>query len=126
MATEIQVSAELQYTNAAQNISAKSLAIVASLFSITGKEYVQGMMSVPTTAGGTAIPVSGLANVGWAYFKNNDATNYIELYNAASGTKFAKLFPGEVCVLRFAPSVVAPAALANTLAAQLEYLILEI
>src|SRR5206468_1606170 len=82
-----------QYTNSAQNVAAKLLAVSGSLFTITGKQYVEGTMSVPTTAGGTAIPVSNLANLGWAIFKNNDATNYVELISAVSGTKFAKLAP---------------------------------
>ncbi len=126
MASEIQVTATLIYTNAAQNIAAKTLSVTGSQFSITGKEYVSGMMSVPTTANGTAIPVSNLASLGWAYFKNNDATNYVDIYNAVSGTLFLRIYPGEVAMFRFTPTVTAPAAIAHTLAVQLEYLILEI
>jgi hypothetical protein len=126
MASEIQVTSTLTYTNATYGITAKALSILGSQFNITGKEYAAGMIAVPTTAGGTAIPVGNLANLGWAMFKNADATNYIQLLSAVSGTVFAKLFPGEICLLRFNTTITAPAALANTLAAQLEYLILEI
>src|ERR1043165_6248239 len=125
MASEITVTATLSYANAAHSIAQKLLTLAGVQFNITGKEYAAGMMSVPTTAGGTAIPVSNLATLGWAMFKNNDATNYVELLSAASGTKFAKLAPGEIALFRFSSNITAPAALANTAAVNLEYLILE-
>lgn len=126
MAAEIQVTASLQYTNAAYNIAAKLLSIIASTFDITGKHFSEGMMSVPTTAGGTAIPVTGLTSLGWAFFKNNDSANYVDIYTAVSGALFARLMPGECALFRFHPGVTAPAAIAHTLAVSLEYLILEI
>ncbi len=126
MATEILVTATLQYTNAAQNITPKSLSVLNSLFNITGKNYAEGLMQVPITAGGTAIPVSNLATLGWAYFKNNDPTNYVDILNAVSGTVMIRLMPGEPALFRFAPSVTAPAALAHTAIVGMEFLILEI
>lgn len=125
MSLEIQVTGNLQYTNPLQNITAKTLSVLASPFNITGKNYAQGMMAVPTTAGGTVIPVSNLASLGWACFKNNDATNYVDLYSAVSGTLFARLMPGELALFRFNPAITAPAAIAHTLAVAMEYLILE-
>lgn len=87
--------------------------------------YTNGTMSVPTTAGGTAIPKGGIGTLGWAIVKNNDATNFVELMTAVSGTVFAKLKPGEVAMFRFPGTVTAPAALANTGAVKIEYLFLE-
>jgi hypothetical protein len=125
MSSEIQVTAELQYTNTANNIAAKSLSVLGSLFNITGKNYAQGGLLVPTTAGGTALPISNLATLGWAFFKNNDATNYVDIMTAVSGTAFARIKPGECAVFRFAAGITAPAVLANTAGVEIEYLILE-
>lgn len=92
----------------------------------TGTNYVQRTMSIPTTAGGTALDVTGLTNLGVGYFKNNDATNYVEILSAVStGTALVRLLPGEGAIFRFAGAITAPAALANTSAVQLEYMILE-
>lgn len=126
MANEITVSGSLSYLNQPQNISQQSLSVNSLSVNITGKNFASGSMSVPTTSGGTAIPLAGLATIGWAMFKNNDATNYIELLSAVSGTVFAKLFPGEFALLRVDPTITAPAALAHTAPAALEWLMLEI
>lgn len=125
MANEIQVTGQLQYTNSAQGISAKSLSIAGVTFSITGKNYAQESMSVPTTAGGTAIPLGSLGSLGWAAFKNNDATNYVDILTATSGTDIIRLLPGEFAIFRFGSGISAPAALAHTAVCLLEYLILE-
>jgi len=125
MPNEIQVTASLQYTNAAANIAVKSLMVVAGLFGITGKVYSAGVLEVPTTAGGTPIPVTGLDGLGWAMFKNNDPEHYVDLLSAVNGALFARLMPGEPAVFRFHPLVTAPAALANIAPVPIEYLILE-
>ena len=125
MANEITVTGSLQYANPAQNIAQIGLSIFNTLFSITGKNYTYGTMSVPTTSGGTAIPIANLSSLGWAIFKNNDPTNYVQLMSAVSGTVFPKLFPGEIALFRFDSSVTAPAAIAHTASVLLEYLILE-
>lgn len=125
MSNELSVTASLQYTNSAKNIASKSLAVQASLFSISGTNYSAGTQSVPTTAGGTAIPVSNLASLGWAMFKNNDPTNYVDILTAVGGTAFARLQPGEILLMRINPAITAPAALAHTAAVEMEYLICE-
>lgn len=124
-ANEITLTGSLQYANPAQNISEVGLSLFNALFSITGKNYTYGTMSVPTTAGGTAIPVSNLSTLGLAIFKNNDATNYVQILTAASGTVLPRLNPGEVAVFRFDSGVTAPAALAHTAPVVLQYMILE-
>ena len=126
MANEITISGSLQYANPARNISNKALSVSNVKATITGYNYTSGTMTVPTTAGGTAIPLASLTSVGWAIFKNNDATNYVEIMTAVSGSKFAQILPGECTLLRFSPSVTAPAAIAHTASIELEFLILEI
>lgn len=125
MANEITVTGLLSYTNSAQNIPQQQLALTAALFSIAGKNFEEATMSVPTTSGGTAIPLGGLSGLGWAFFKNNDPTNYIELMTAVSGTKFAKLPPGAIALFYIDASITAPAAIANTAACLMQFLILE-
>jgi hypothetical protein len=68
-----------------------------------------------------AIALGSVATPGWAYFKNVDATNYIQLGTDSSGAfiAFAKLKPGEFCILRLATA--APYAKANTAAVKLTY-----
>lgn len=121
----IQVTASLVYTNLPQNISAQTLSAGPSLFSIAGKNYAGGTMAVPTTSGGTAIPLASLGSLGWAMFKNNDSTNYVDILVATSSTDVLRLYPGEVALFRFGSGITAPAAIAHTATVLLQYLILE-
>lgn len=126
MASEIQASAQLGYTNTPAGIPLQSLGSQGTkFFNITGKNYSGGTMSVPTTAGGTAIPKGSIGTLGWAVFINNDATNYIQLMSAVSGTVFIKLLPGEFALFRFDSGISAPAAISNTAPCLLEFLMLE-
>src|ERR1035438_3031681 len=84
-----------------------------------------GSASVPTTSGGTAIPVSALANLGYAMFVNMDPTNYVQLLSAASGTVLIKLLPGDVALFRFDGGITAAALLAHTAACNVQFVILE-
>lgn len=120
----IQVTASLVYTNLPQNISAQTLAAGPSLFSITGINYAGGTMAVPTTSGGTIIPLGSVTSLGWAMFKNNDSTNYVDILVTTSGTDILRLYPGEVALFRFGSGVTAPAAIAHTATVLLQYLIL--
>lgn len=92
----------------------------------TGTNYKQGTQAIPTTAGGTALDVAGLANVGVAYFQNNDATNPVDIMDAVSGHTILHLLAGEAAVIRFPTTVTAPAAIATGGTVQLEFVILEI
>jgi len=91
-------------------------------------------MATATAAGGTpsigtssheAILVTDVGTPGWAWFKNIDATNYVQIGVDVSATfyPFVKLLPGESCVLRLGTT--APYAKANTGAVKLQYLILD-
>lgn len=91
----------------------------------SGTQYTQNIFAVPTTSGGTAIPLGSLANLGYALFINLDVTNYIEISTAVSGTKIIKLLPGDYALFRFDPSITAPAAISHTAICNLQYLLLE-
>ena len=122
MDNEIQITASLSF---AKGNIAKKTASKSFNATLAGTNYKQGTQLVPTTAGGTAIDVTGLANVGTAYIQNNDASNYLTVLNAVSGTALLEILPGEGYTIRFATSVTAPALLANIASVQAEYLILE-
>lgn len=122
---EITSSASLSYTNAAKGIATTALSSPPSFFTVTGYNVNSSTMNVPTTAGGTAIPLGSVGTLGWSYFKNLDATNYVDIMTAASGTAFIRLQPHEFAMFRFTPAVVAPAALAHTSAVLMQYMIIE-
>ena len=122
MANEITVNATLQFAKG--NVASEGLGVNAK-FTMTGTNYVKKTQAIPTTAGGTALDVSGLSTLGFGIFKNNDGTNAIDLMTAVSGTVFATINPGECALIRFPSSVSAPAALAQTATCQLQYQVLE-
>jgi hypothetical protein len=123
MSLPIQLTAQLALTESGVSVQLGASGVYVA---IAGSKYAQQVMSVPTTSGGTAIPVSSLANVGYALFINLDPTNYCDILTAASGTAFARLLPGDVHLFRFTPAITAPALLAHTAACQVEMLLLEI
>lgn len=123
MASELTVTSALSGSKA---FSLKSLQISAIQPTLTGSKFVQATQSIPTTAGGVVINLGPLSNVGWFLIVNRDATNFVSIYNAVSGTKFAKLLPGECVMGRFDTGITAPAAIADTAACLIEYLIFEI
>ena len=126
MSLPIQLTAQLALTESGVSVQLGASGVYVA---IAGSKYAQQVMSVPTTSGGTAIPVSSLTNVGYALFINLDAVNYVDVYTAvtgSSGVAFARLLPGDVHLFRFTPAITAPALLAHTAACQVEMLLLEI
>ena len=128
MANEAAVLAQLTFARtAAPIIAGKSEGAATPIqATVVGTTYIQSTMSVPTTAGGTAIPLGGVSPAGGLFcIKNLDPTNYVTILTAASGTAFLQILSGDPpAVGRFAPTVTAPAALANTAPAEIEYLFL--
>lgn len=124
MANEITISASLSVAKG--NVSSEALAISALKATLAGEDFIKATQSIPTTAGGTAIGLGGLSTVGWMLIKNNDNTNFVDILTAVSGTAFARLKPGEICLFRIAPALTAPAAMANTAAVMIESILIEI
>lgn len=125
MANEINVTAVLNYANSAVGIAQKTLSIAGVNFSITGSNYVLNRMLVPTTAGGTLIPLSNLATLGLFLIINHDAANYVDILTAVNGTAILRLQPGEAAMGRFSLGITVPAALAHTAICGIEFLFLE-
>jgi hypothetical protein len=131
MANEISITAALAYANPAYNILQQTLAL-SGLYTIAGKNYAEGSMVVPTTSGGTLIPLLNLSTIGAAILVNRDPTNYVQLLSAVSGNILARLLPapagqqgGPPVILYFDSGVTAPALIAHTATCLVQWLILE-
>lgn len=83
-----------------------------------------GVQTVTTTA--AALGVTGLSTIGYARFRNLDATNFVQIGPYVSSTfhPAIKLKPGELAVLRLDPTNPVYAK-ADTASIKLQYLILE-
>jgi hypothetical protein len=96
----------------------KSIETVADM---SGVNYVHNKQLVPGNVT-TALDMGSVTTPGVAWFKNCDATNFIDIRNGSAGALFLHILPGEVWPVRLEPTV-APYALADTGAVLLEYMI---
>ena len=119
MAKEISLQAALAFLDSLGQ-SAEQPLLQLQIDSSTDK-FVKGSLSVTTSE--IAIPLGGMTQLGWAAFVNRDPTNYLELRVATSGSKFAKLLPGEPALVRLGSDAQAPYAIANSAPCKMEYLI---
>jgi hypothetical protein len=123
MAQELTIAASLAFAKGNVASISRSLA-TGSKFNVSGSRYVEGVKSATTSA--VAIDLGEMAGtLGWYFFRNLDATNYIEILDSSAGAAIIKLKPGECAIGRFPAAITAPAAKANTASAQLEYLFIE-
>ena len=124
MANEISISTRLLAKKSFLNVDHNVGTVTADL---SGSTSAAGIVSIPTTAGGTALSLDGIttATMGYAFFRNIDATNYIEIGVQVGGTFYAlvKLKAGEVALLRMNQTN-PPYARSNGTAANLQYTIL--
>jgi hypothetical protein len=88
---------------------------------MSGTTAIGGVQSIGTSA--EALSIVDVATPGYAYFRNTDSTNFVEI-GTGTGTfvPFAKLKKGEACIMRL--STTAPTARANTAAVALQFYIL--
>ena len=120
MAQEITATATLTYAKG--NISAVTMGKSGSRFDVAGNNYERGTQTI-TTSSAQAIGLGSIGTPGWFFIQNNDATNYVTIFDATSGNAFLKLKPGEFAMGRFAAA--APAAQANTASVIVEFMIVE-
>src|SRR6185369_16075603 len=78
---------------------ADQLAAGPSAFAGAEHQYTKNLMTVPTTAGGVAIPLGAVTSPGDFAAINRDSTNFITLYVAVSGNEIAQLDPGKMCLI---------------------------
>jgi len=88
---------------------------------MSGSNAIGGVQTIGTTA--EAITITDVSTPGYAYFRNTDSTNFVEIgTGTGSFVPFAKLKKGEACIMRL--STTAPTARANTAALTLQFYIL--
>jgi hypothetical protein len=124
MANEITVSVSLAYNNPITVTSPVGRAITGALFNSLAAIAPSGStISVATT--GTAIPLGQITSPFFAWIRNLDPTNYVQIYTSQAdkilgANPFAQLFPGELCLVPLGSNN-NPYAVANTAAVDLEY-----
>lgn len=93
------------------------------LVDMSGTTATGGAQDIGTTA--ETITMSDVTSAGYAYFRNTDTTNFVEIGTGTAGSFVAalKLKAGEVAVARLGTN--APTARANTAAVKLQYYILQ-
>jgi len=119
MADELTAQAFLSYT---KNGVTFPLSIPSDTFDVAGTALIAGRPSIGFAAH-EALAMGEVASAGWAYFKNCDATNFVQIGFDDTGAfvSFITLYPGQwaVCPL----GVNAPYAQADTAAVILDYVI---
>jgi len=119
MANELNINSSIQYDDGdvADSLDQSDLSVT-----LTTLKFTKVVQSIGTSD--EAIQLGEVTSPGYIFVKNLDTTNYIELKNAVSGTKFCKVAPG-CCAgpFQFSSNVTAPAAIANTAACKCVFLI---
>jgi hypothetical protein len=121
MANEITINASLSFSKAGVTINPVGATFTNLQFNVAGLNYVENVLSVGTSA--TVIPLGSVTAPHFAVFQNMDPTNYLTIFNGASGAVLARLRAGEPALIPLDPAAV-PYATANTAACVLSYLII--
>lgn len=121
MANEITVLAGLTVSKSDLKVSIPTL---SKQFTMTGTYYSAGVQLIGTTHEILSISAD-LVTAGWAWFKNVDPTNFIEVGIDAAGTfhPLLKLLASEFALCPLTTKAIY--ARANTAAAKLEYNVVE-
>lgn len=121
MAQEITVTARL---NVAKGYLVQKFDPGSVLVDLTGTTATGGVQDIGTSTNAEALSMSDVSSAGYAFFRNTDTTNYVEIGTGtgASFAAFLKLKAGEVAVCRLGTN--APTAKANSAAVKLQYFIL--
>lgn len=91
-------------------------------FNMSGDAASGGVQAIGTSAHeALTINTTDLTSAGWCYFRNLDATNYVDLGIDDGGTfeAFGRLYPGEFAFIPLATT--APYAKANSASVNLQY-----
>lgn len=121
MPNEITVNVSLGVKN---GFLSQSLTPGTILVNMTGTTATGGAQDIGTSTNAEAISMNDVSSAGYAFFRNTDTTNYVDI-GSGTGTNFAavvRLKAGEAGVFRLGTN--APTARANTAAVKLQYFIL--
>lgn len=124
MANEIQYTTSLTCFKSSVMSAALSRSFTGKVFNMAGN-FAIGPSTVSIGTSATAFPIGQIVNMGWCWFYNNDATNYVEIMNGASGADRLRYYPGEGSWQHLMPTYV-PYGIANTAAVAVEYLLLSL
>ncbi len=101
-------------------VDSEGVGQAASEVSVSSEKHIKSQLTVTTTE--VAIPLGGVSSLGYAMFKNLDATNFIEIRVGTAGTKIIKLGPGQSSgPFRFGTGITAPYAIADTATCEMAY-----
>jgi len=121
MASELTVAATLQFAKG--NVVSQGFAKANLHYDVAGQKYVRAVQNIGTDA--EAIDVGEITAPGWFYIFNLDTTNFVEILVSTVGAAFLEIEKGGLAMGRFASTVTAPAAKANSSAVNIEYMIVE-
>lgn len=119
MANEITVSGSLKIV---KNGVTNTLALSSTTFDQTGDARVCGVQAIGTSEEEILFADMAAGNIGWAAFKNLDATNFVDI-GTATGVYIIRLEATEAAWFRFVPGTTSVFCLADTAAVNLEYFI---
>lgn len=122
MANEISAQIQLSWTKGVRSLPVNK----SGRFDGSGSEAVFSYGTATTSGGAITLP-SGIGTPGWAYFKNLDSTNYMEIGNHNSGTPIytIRLKPGEFFLGRLTMAANAINVKSNTANVDYEYAVWE-
>lgn len=120
MANELTLTGSLSFAKG--KVAAVSMSKVGSQFTVSGTNYTRETVSVGTSAF-VALDLGGITTPGYIFIQNLDATNYVEIAEATSGTGTIRLLPGEFALFRC--DTATPSVKAHTGACVVEYLMVE-
>lgn len=123
MANEISVSAGI--TVSKTNGPKVSFPSETKQIDLSGARFSSAVQDIGTSSHEALTIVADQSTAGWAYFRNLDATNYVEIGVDVGATfgPLLRLYPGQFTVVRLTTTAVY--AKANTAAVKLQYFILE-
>jgi hypothetical protein len=117
MANELTLNGSLEYHDSDGTEISIDIANLAA--SVSAKIALHARQNIGVTE--EAIVLGEVTAPGWFFAINRDPTNFIECRVATGGAKFAKMKPGEFCMLRLGSGAQAPYAIADTGACMMEY-----
>lgn len=121
MANEITVTAALSVYKSSVMSSTVGRSVDGATFTMTGSPFI-GPTTISVGTSAEAIPLAEVTQPHWAWFKNLDATNFVEIRNGSGGADLIRLYPGEACAVPLAIDAT-PYAIADTAACLMEYAI---
>ena len=118
MANELRIAAQLEYNKNSVKESKNDSAFV----DVSGESYNKTIQVIGTSNEQISV-ASDIGTYGYMFFKNLDATNYVEIADEDDTNYFCKLKAGEFAMFRAADADYW--ARANTSSCNLEVLVIE-